>query len=234
MGDDQDIFVIVRQQLLQFGQQLLPEPCIEGAERFIEKEDIRFIDEAARQGRPLLLPSRKLSRLTVRKAGQVHPSDHIIDPPLSLPFILEIADTTIDIFLYRHMGKQGVILEQIAYMTVLNAHIRARTGIEQDAAVEHDPPGIGSFDTGNALQGLALAASGSAEDAEDTAPCFKMDRQGKGAQLLFYMDRQAHRRRLLSRPLFSYTLIVSSTTALIAILMRTQINAWYSSLVRQS
>ena len=46
-----------------------------------------------------------------------------------------MADTARYIFRYRHVGKQGIILEQISYMTVLDAHIGAGTGIEQHAVI---------------------------------------------------------------------------------------------------
>ena len=125
------------------------------------------------------------------------------------------------------------MLEQIAYAPLRDGDIDMAPAVEQGPRPDDDFACIRLFNTGNALQSLALATARSAEQAEDAALMMELHIQRKRAPVLMDIDID-HARRLLSRLRFSKRLTVSRTTALMAMLTRTQMKALYSSLVRHN
>ena len=90
-----------------------------------------------------------------------------------------------------------------------------------------------AFDPGDALEGIALAAAGSAQETGHAVFRLQVHFQRKRAELLADVHRQAHAFTAFFCRLSSM-LTVSRTTVLIARLIITQNMAPFSSLVRQS
>ena len=122
------------------------------------------------------------------------------------------------------------MLKKIAHPPLSNGNVDALFPVKQRPRPDGDVSGLRFFNTGHALQGLALSTAGSSENAEDAA--LMMERYIEGERAPIFVDRKVnHAGRLLSRLRFSKRLTVISTTALMAILTKTQIKALYSSLV---
>ena len=124
------------------------------------------------------------------------------------------------------------MLKQIAAAPLLHRQIYARFPVEKDALPDGDAPPVGTLDAGDALQGLALAASRRPQQAQHAAG-LKFHVQAKLTEpfitLHVYHDQTSFRRRFRS-----IRLTVTRTAALIAMLTRTQMKAPYSSFVRHN
>ena len=104
-----------------------------------------------------------------------------------------MAQTAENILPHGHVRKQGVVLKQIANLTLLRRHIDALFGIEQRHAVEDDPALVRCFNARDALKRHALAAAGRAKQTENAAVRFKGGFQVKRAERFFDIHRKAHR-----------------------------------------
>ncbi len=125
------------------------------------------------------------------------------------------------------------MLKKIPYPPPGNRDVDASFTIKEDPPSDGDMSFIRRFNTGYALQCFALPAAGSPENSKDTALMMKGYIEGKGPPV--FIDRNInHAGRLLSRLRFSKRLTVIKTTALMAMLTKTQMKALYSSLVRHN
>ena len=114
------------------------------------------------------------------------------------------------------------MLKKIPYPPPGNRDVDASFTIKEDPPSDGDVSFIRRFNACHALQCFALPAAGSPENPKDTALMMKGYIEGKGPG------------RLLSRLRFSKRLTVIKTTALMAMLTKTQMKALYSSLVRHN
>ena len=71
MGDEDEGDADLALDALQLDLHLLAQLEVEGAERLVEQEHARVVDERARQRDPLLLPAGQLVRLAPLEAGQL-------------------------------------------------------------------------------------------------------------------------------------------------------------------
>ena len=67
----------------QLDLHLLAQLQVQGAQRLIEQQHARMVDQGARQGDTLALPAGKLGRFPAGQTGQAHQVEHFFDPPLA-------------------------------------------------------------------------------------------------------------------------------------------------------
>ena len=70
------------------------------------------------------------------------------------------ADAAEDVFLHRHIGEQGVVLEKIPQLPLLWRQVDPLFAVKQHPVMKHDPPPIRGHDPRDAFEGHALAAAG--------------------------------------------------------------------------
>ena len=138
-----------------------------------------------------------------------------------------------DVLLDRHVWKQRVLLKQAADFSLLRRQIDFLFAVEQDAPVQFNMPLIRSHDARDAPQRHALAAAGGAEQRHHFPLSGEVHFQVKISERFLDIHDQCHALRTpLSR--FSSKLTASSTTAEMARLTTTHLNASASSFVRHS
>jgi len=101
-----------------------------------------------------------------------------------------------DVFLNVEVGKQCVILKQVANSTISRGHVDAYRRIEKNAAVYRDTSIVWPLQSGNRFKRRALAGTGRSE--HDVKVLFageshvKMKFAGSGTQGLTDIDFNAH------------------------------------------
>ena len=113
----------------------------------------------------MLLPSGKLDGVAVFQSGESEGPEGFFDN--RVPVTPRPTDAGGNILLDRHVGKQGVILEQIPHVPLLRRQVDLSLGIKQDFSVEDDAPLIGLLDARDAFQRHALAAAGGSEQSQN-------------------------------------------------------------------
>ncbi len=153
---------------------------------------------------------------------------------LRLPFrsVLLPVEAAQNVLPHRHIGKQGVILEQIPHPPLLRRQVDPFFRIKQRLPVQHDGSPVRPFDARDALQGHAFAAAGGPQQAQHTAPGLEPGGEAEIPQLFFNVHKKAHRFTAFRRSSSRFT--ASSTTVEIARFTSTQRKAPASSLVRHS
>ena len=207
--------------------------AVQGGEGLVQHQQVGPADQNAGQGRPLRLPAGELGGPKPLQPLQPHHGHRVLEQSLLFAPVRLPAQAAQDILRHRHIGKQGVALEQVAHPTPLRRQVDALFAVEQSLTVQDDAPPVGPLDPGDALEGHALAAARGAQQAQHAALGFEPDLEEEASQVFFYVHQKAHRRTPV--PLrFSIRLTTSSTAAEMARLTITQVKAPASSLVRQS
>ena len=207
--------------------------AVQGGEELVQHQQIGPADQDAGQGRPLGLPAGELGGPQLLQPLQAHHGHRLLEQGLLFVPVRLPAQAAQNVLGHRHIGEQGVALEQVAHPPPLGGQVDALFAVEQGLAVQDDTPPVGPLNAGNAFEGHALAAARGAQQAQHAALGFKPDLEEEAAQILFNVYQKAHRRTPV--PLrFSMRLTTSSTAAEIARLTITQAKAPASSLVRQS
>ena len=164
MGDHDAGDADVLDDVHQFDLGLLAQLFVERAERLVEQQELRPLDQAARERHALLLAARELVRLAAGIALELHQTQHGLDARGDLVFRTTVAaQSEGDVVPHREVGKQRVGLEH---------HVdRPFVGREpgQIAPIEHDPAGTRRLEAGEHAQQGRLAAAGRAEQAENLA-----------------------------------------------------------------
>ena len=78
VGDVDERDAEVALERLEEDLHLLAQLEVERAERFVEEEDRRPVDDRARQRDPLALAARELHRLAVAETRQADPLEHVV------------------------------------------------------------------------------------------------------------------------------------------------------------
>jgi len=160
--NEEDRAVEVGQRIHQLLFHLHPEETVQRRERLVEHDDLRRRKQHPPDRRALLLAAAQPVRFAVGFGGEVHPLEH--RGGAFAPFLpRQVAQHQFEVFADGHGGEERVLLEEVADFPLLRRQVDPLFGIEQHAAVEDDPPGVGRFDPGDAFERHALAASGSAE-----------------------------------------------------------------------
>ena len=98
-----------------------------------------------------------------------------------------------DVFHHRHVGEQGVLLEQVSHPALLGRQVDPRLGVVEHPAVQHDAFPVRLLDAGDALQGQAFAAAAFPQDGEDLVLHVEGGFQGEARIAFFYRHCQTHR-----------------------------------------
>ena len=162
MGDDDEgdaDFVLQALQLKLHGAAQL---LVERAERLVQQQQARPLDQGARQRHALLLAARELLRLAVGEGHELRRRkdgiDAVADFPCRQPFHLQpVGDISPD----AHVREQRVGLEHQDDGPLVGR----RAG--NVAPVEHDAAFAGRLETGQHAQQRGLAASRRTEQGEE-------------------------------------------------------------------
>ena len=143
--------------------QLPAQEAVQGGEGLVQQQDLGPGDEDAGQGHPLLLPAGELGGPV---GGQVSEIELLHDGPAQGPLLLPgdlLPDAGGDVLLHRHIGEEGIVLEQKAHVPLLRGQVDVPGRVEQHPAVEDDAPLVGGDHPGDAPEGHALAAAGGSQ-----------------------------------------------------------------------
>ena len=157
---DADVVDDVDELDLRFLAQLL----VERDERLVEKQQLRLLDEAARERDALLLAARELMRLSFRVRLELHELQHRFDP--SPNFVLRqavAAQPEGDVVEHREVRKERVALEHHVHRPLVRRQRR------QVAAGELDGSRSRLLEAGEHAQQRRLAAARGAEKGEHLA-----------------------------------------------------------------
>ena len=144
---------------LQLVLHVLSQPQIQGAQGFIQQQDLGLVHQGPGDGDALHLAAGELIHLPFLKAGHAHQAEHFSHPPGDL-LLLQLfeAETEGDVLVYVQMGKEGVALEDridLAFMgrDIINPHTVKQhiTGSRLGKATD-DPQGRGLAATAGAQQ----------------------------------------------------------------------------------
>jgi len=149
---------------LELELHLLAQLHVERAERFVEQERGRPVDERARERDALLLTARELPWPPALVALERHDAEDLGHPlPVvrarDAPHLQPERDVVVD----RHVREEGVLLEDHVHRAAVG---RGRRHV---ASLEDDPPDVGCLEARDHPQGRRLAAPARAEQREELA-----------------------------------------------------------------
>ena len=114
----------------------LPELQIERAQRLVQEEGARIVDQRARQRHALLLPARELRRLPARVLSQPHDREELLHPARRLLRAHLLAPGAEgDVVGDGHVGEERVVLEHSVHVAAIGRDPRHVPAVEQDPAV---------------------------------------------------------------------------------------------------
>ena len=234
VGDPQHRAGESPQRVRQLQLQLVFQVAVQGGEGLVQQDGPGLRRQDAGQGAPLLLPAGELPRLLVR---------HGLQP--ELPQLLRhlcLAAALVphgrgDVLPHRHVGEQGVLLEQVSHPTPLGRQVDPGGAVIQGDAVQLDVPLVRRQDTRHTFEGHGLAAPRGSQQGQRLVPGLEPDLQPEIPQLLLNVHGERHYRpppfpaRLC---LASSRFTASRNTAEMAMFTSTQRRASASLSVRQS
>ena len=221
------------QHIPQLDLQRVAQVGVQRRERLVQHQHPRLVHKDPCQGDALLLAAGELGRTMVFQSFQLHQLQHLRELLRLLRPVLFPVQAAEDILPHRHVREECVVLEQIADLPLLGREVDVLLGIIEHYAVQFDMPAVRFLDPGDALERKALAAAGGTQQAGDSVLRFEGHIQRKGTERSVDIDDQTHAFTAFFC-LASSMFTVSSTTVLMARLIRTQNMAPLSSLVRQS
>ena len=149
---------------VDFLTQVLPQLGVQGAQGFIEQEQMRPGGQGSGQCHPLLLPPGQPGHLPLPIPLQGHQPEQLLDPFLRIfgaPALHARAET--DIVPHIEMGEQGVVLENDTDASPVG-------GESVDPATVHvQGARIRINEAGNQPQGRGLAAAGGTQQGKKLA-----------------------------------------------------------------
>src|SRR5262249_53674976 len=153
----------------QLGAQSLPGGLVQSRQRLVQKEQARTTRQHSRQCDSLLLPTRRLLRVTVREPRQLKALQHVADA--TLPLIPRKSPQAIaDVASNSKVREECVLLKQIANVPLLWSQEHALPGIKPPCLPKGDSSFLRSLQTGQTPQGRRLAASRWPEQHGDRKP----------------------------------------------------------------
>ena len=149
---------------LELDLHLMAELQVQGAERFVEQQDLRAIDQGARQRDPLPLAAGELRRPPVGEAGELDEGEHLVGQPPAFGATDAAHHRAVgDVLAHGEVGKERIVLEDgidVALVGRLGRDIRA---------VEENPAGRGQLEPRHQAQAGRLAGTRRAEEGEELA-----------------------------------------------------------------
>ena len=121
--------------LLELDLHVLAELEVERAERLVEEQHPRAVDERASERDPLPLAARQLVRLALLIAGQAHHAQGLRDP-LAACRLVDLADhqPVAHVVADRHVREQRVVLEDRVDVALERRDAGHVTPVKDDAA----------------------------------------------------------------------------------------------------
>src|SRR3989441_10521536 len=166
MSDAEGGYLLATQQSPQFAPKLLPGRGIQGGEGLIEQQESWTVREHARERHPLLLPTGELGRTSVFQPLELKKANHFIKPHASFPAV-EVVYRIRDVPGDRQMGKEGIVLEQVADPARLRRRHDAHVRVQPRLARKPDAPALGPLQSGEAAQDRRLARSRRSKEDSD-------------------------------------------------------------------
>ena len=239
MADPEDRAAKAREQLGQLQLKVPLEVAVERGEGFVEQDRLRLGAEDAGERDALLLSAGELRGMLFLQALQPEHAE-LFRGQRALFRPAPRADAAENVLLNGHVGKERVLLEEIADPALLRREVDLLFAVKEHAVIENDAPAVGRHDAGDAFERHAFAAAGRAEQRSRFVLRLKPCAQMKSAEAFFNINIQAHAFALLARLASrrksrrSSRLTASSTTAEMAIFTTTQRYASASLFVCQS
>jgi hypothetical protein len=134
---------------------------VERGERLVHQQDLRRVDEDARQGCRLSHAGRQLVRVTRGRGFQADGAKHGLHGSVDLrPRDTPLPGTVFDVAPKVQPGKQGVFLEH---------HRAVRPRPFDRLAVDQDLPGAFAFEAGEDVEQRSLPAAARTDDRDEFA-----------------------------------------------------------------
>ena len=172
VGDGKGLFLVVGHvdhgllQLLLEPFHLGPEPDpdlgVEGGERLVEQKHPGIRREGPDQRHPLLLATRELGRVEGPPVPEPDEVEHLVDPVGDLPGRpLSHLEAEGDVLLHRHVGEEGIGLEDDPELPFLGDEV------VDDPAVVDDLPACGRLESRDHPEDRRLPAAAGAEKTDE-------------------------------------------------------------------
>jgi hypothetical protein len=139
--------------------QLLAHPRVEGAERLVQKQNLRIDGERAREAHPLALSARELRRVALGQPLELDELQQLCDAVANVGArTLPHPEAEGDVLVHGHVLERGVVLEDEA-----DAALLGRPSGDVLVGDQH-LAGIGALESGDHPQERRLAAAARTEE----------------------------------------------------------------------
>ncbi len=120
---------------LELDLHLLAQLEVERAERLVEQQHARPVDQRPGERHALALAARELRRPALPEAAERHHRQHLLGPAPAL-FLRHAADhqSIGDVVRHVHVGKQGIVLEHGVDVALIGRDAGHRTVVDADLA----------------------------------------------------------------------------------------------------
>ena len=161
---------------LQLDLQLLAQLQVERAERLVEQQRLRPVDDRAGERDALALAAGELPRLAAAVALEPHERERLARAPAPLgPRHLLHAEPVLDVVLHGHVREERVVLEDRVDVARVGRQLRDVLAAELDAAL------VRLLEARDHAQRRRLAGAGRAEHGEElAAPDLQVDAVDRG------------------------------------------------------
>lgn len=140
---------------LELDLHLLAQLEVERAERLVEEQDARMVDERARDRHALLLAARQLVDVAAVVAGEVHQVEHLPHAGLALVF-RQLFELEAELHVLEHVEvrKERVPLEDGVDLALVGRQV------VDSHAIKKNVTGLGCDETANRPERRGLATAG--------------------------------------------------------------------------
>ena len=182
----------------ELGLHLLAQLEIEGAERLVEQEHRRLVDQGARQRHPLALPAAELARPPLLEPLERDQAEHLLHraPPLGPRHLLH-AQAEPHVVGHAHVREQRVALEDGVHGPRVRRRVAHRLPVDQERAAG------GGLEAADQVEGGGLAAAARSQQREElTLADLEVDavQRHHGAEALAHIAQLDRKARHLLRP----------------------------------
>jgi len=137
---------------------------VEGAQRLVEQQDLRFGDESARNGDALLLAAGKLADPAIEELAELHQLGDLVDLGLDRRLVVTAErQAEGDVAANVEMGKQREVLPHQPGAALVHRQRRDVLAAQQKPAARH------RFQAGDDAQKRGLAAAARPHDGDELA-----------------------------------------------------------------
>ena len=147
---------------------------IQRGKRLVEHQQLGLVHKYARERHALLLAAGELRRVVLLKSRQLHELYVVGEQLLTLRFVLFPLRAAEDILPHGHVGEEGVVLEEVAHLSLLRLEVYTLLAVEKRDSVENNFALVGALYARYAAESHALSAAGWAEYAHYPVFGFKL------------------------------------------------------------